>query len=462
MPPSSEKAATIDSRAIFYGDDDGSWVIRDSRLNSTTATIAGKVSPGPPIDGGARAWLFMLGAFVIEAVMWGFPLSFGIFAAHYRDLPQFRDDRSIPVIGTLATGIPFLGAPFITPLMGRWHNYRRQMIWAGWLTCAGSLLAASFATKPWHLVVTQGVAYGLGFLVLYYSLLSMLNEWWVKRRGLAYGVIFAAAGISGVGLPYLIQVLLHRFGFANTLRAYAVAILALVGPILPLCAGRITERDPQPSTPLDWETIKNPLFWAFSFANLFQGLAFYLPGIYLPSFAQALALTPSQGALLLCFLNGSQVAGQVLVGWASDWVNVVTLLMVTTLFPAILAGVLWYLASRFEHMVIFSLLFGLLAGGFSVLWPRFISLLSDEPTTSLWLYGLLAFQRGLGSVSSGPLSAGLLKLEIIKGSTNPADSYKVLILFVSICLFISAFGGVAYFFPQRKDSQASVRAESPL
>jgi MFS family permease len=158
------------------------------------------------------------------------------------------------------------------------------MIWGGWIACILSLFAASFATKVWHLIVTQGVAYGVGFLVLYYALLSMLNEWFVKRRGLAYGVLFAAAGISGTGLPFLIQVLLQKYGFAATLRGYAIILFVLIGPTLPLCRGRFSSSSKdKPCRKVEWAILKNPIFWAFSFSNLFQGLAFYLPGIYLPS-----------------------------------------------------------------------------------------------------------------------------------------------------------------------------------
>jgi hypothetical protein len=47
----------------------------------------------------------------------------------------------------------------------------------------------SFATQLWHLIVTQGLLYGLGFLCIYYPMLSMLNEWFHKRRGTAYGIM---------------------------------------------------------------------------------------------------------------------------------------------------------------------------------------------------------------------------------------------------------------------------------
>ncbi|KAK6210006.1 monocarboxylate transporter [Colletotrichum tabaci] len=33
----------------------------------------------PPTDKGAAAWKFLLSSFVIEALLWGFPLTFGVF-----------------------------------------------------------------------------------------------------------------------------------------------------------------------------------------------------------------------------------------------------------------------------------------------------------------------------------------------------------------------------------------------
>jgi hypothetical protein len=63
------------------------------------------------------------------------------------------------------------------------------MICLGLITDCLALALASFATQVWHIIVTQGALYGLGFLLLYYPLLSILNEWFVANRGLAYGFL---------------------------------------------------------------------------------------------------------------------------------------------------------------------------------------------------------------------------------------------------------------------------------
>jgi hypothetical protein len=63
------------------------------------------------------------------------------------------------------------------------------MICLGLVLDCLALVAASFATHAWHVILTQGAMYGLGFLLLYYPLLSLLNDWFVENRGLAYGLL---------------------------------------------------------------------------------------------------------------------------------------------------------------------------------------------------------------------------------------------------------------------------------
>jgi hypothetical protein len=158
------------------------------------------------------------------------------------------------------------------------------MVWFGCMTCLVSLILASFATKVWHLIVTQGALFGVGFLVLYYPVLSMLQEWFVERRGLAFGIIFGATGVAGAALPFLIQHLLQKYGFAATLRYYAVGAGILLGATLPFCHGRYPIRKAKPiDWWLYWSLARNPIFLIFWVANLFQGVAFFLPGFNLPS-----------------------------------------------------------------------------------------------------------------------------------------------------------------------------------
>jgi MFS family permease len=77
----------------------------------------------------------------------------------------------------------------------------------------------------WQLILTQGVFYGIGSGFLYLTALSYVNEWFVRRRGLAYGVIFGGAGASGLLLPLLFEGLLTAYDYRVALRTWAVIMV---------------------------------------------------------------------------------------------------------------------------------------------------------------------------------------------------------------------------------------------
>ncbi|KAG4423573.1 hypothetical protein IFR04_003255 [Cadophora malorum] len=217
----------------------------------------------PPVDGGRQAWAFMIGAFMIEGLMWGFPLTFGVFQSYYQNNNTFTNNRYLSLVGTLTTAISYLGTPLIAFFTIKYPTYQKYMIWGGWLVCSLALVASSFATQVWHLIVAQGFLYGFGFLIIYYPLLNMLNGWFILRRGLAYGTLFGSAGICGLGLPFMIEKMLKQYGYATTLRAYGVAILVLVGPTLPLVRGRLIRQiDNGIENKINPAVFKKPMFFA--------------------------------------------------------------------------------------------------------------------------------------------------------------------------------------------------------
>lgn len=56
----------------------------------------------PPVDSGKDAYLFLLAAFIVEALVWGFCFSFGLFQEYYSKHEPFAGQSNIAVIGTCA------------------------------------------------------------------------------------------------------------------------------------------------------------------------------------------------------------------------------------------------------------------------------------------------------------------------------------------------------------------------
>lgn len=366
----------------------------------------------------------------------GFPVTFGVFQKYYTSHPQFEGNSNVAIIGTVSTSIYFIGAPIATPIVARFHRYQRLMCITGWAICVVSLIAASFCDSVNGLIGTQGVLYGFGFTMIYFPVLRMINEWFVARRGLAYGVLFGGGGLSGAGLPFLLELLLSKYGYRTTLRAVAVAMFVLVAPFLHLLKGRVPPASHGAIRAVDFSFLRQPLFWCFALSNLFQGFAYYIPSLYLPSYAASIGLSGTMGALLLAAHNVATGFGMFGFGWLSDRTSNVLLLVFASSFMASVASfVIWGFANSLAVLIVFALVFGLFAGAFPVFWAKFGAVLSDDPQP---VYSMMAFGKGIGNLATGPITAGLLTRPVSSG--YGMGRYESLILFLGSFMLCSSLG----------------------
>lgn len=424
----------------------------DLERDSGSVSFPNQASCLPPIDRGLAAWRLLLVAFVFEALLWGFPLSFGVFQAYYSNLPEFKDNHYISVVGTTASGIAYLGAPLVTPLIRRWARYRTQMILVGWPLCIAGLVAGSFADQLNTLILTQGIMYGVGFLIFYYPILTMVDEFWVRRRGMAYGLLCSASGASGAVMPLVLQALLRRYGYRTTLRAIAVMLVALTGPLIPLLKGRTRHEQQHSVSPrTDWSFFKKPLFWTYSVSNLLMGFGYFFPSLYIPSYASLIGLSVTKGALLLALMSLSQVAGQFTFGYLSDKkLSLNALISVSLSVAAISTFGIWGVARSLTPLIFFVLLYGFFGAGYTAMWARMVIKISDEPSASQAMFSFFCFGKGVGNVLAGPISAGLLKLSTdTRGYGYGYGTYKSIVIFTGVCLLLSAGSLISIIRPKK-------------
>jgi MFS family permease len=145
---------------------------------------------------------------------------------------------------------------------------------------------------------------------------------------------------------------------------------------------------------LNFGFMKNPAFLSVAVTNFLQGLAFFIPSIYLPTYAADLQIPPVQSTLLLSFLNLSNTLGQAFVGALSDRLGSTIPFFLSALIGGLSVCLIWGLSKTFVPLVVFSFVYGLSAGGYSVLYPKFAwEVAADDPHTQLVLVGFLYFER---------------------------------------------------------------------
>ncbi|KAL3490190.1 MFS general substrate transporter [Aspergillus germanicus] len=363
-----------------------------------------------PTDRGRHAWTVLIAGVVFEALFWGFPMSFGVFQNYYSNIPEFqKNSDNIPLIGTLAQALYYLGAPIAAILTKKFPKRQRLQIWIGWPLCVLGLLAASFTSSVNGLIGTQGLLYGIGFVTLSYPIISMVNEWFVARKGMAFGLISASSGVTGAGMPFIIEALLNKYGHKTTLRACAVGLAILTAPLIPLFKGRLPPSESATLARSDWAFIKRPLFWIYGLAILIQGMGFFFPSVFLPSYAASLDLPSVQGALLLAIMSIAQVAGQFAFGYLSDKTLPVSILATSCCVMAAAAALIfWGLAKSLAFLILFSLLYGFFGFGFGTMRVAMGRAVSDDPSTIFATYAIFVFLQGVGNVLVSPISAALI------------------------------------------------------
>lgn len=109
----------------------------------------------------------------------------------------------------------------------RWPRFCRQSPFYGLVIVVIALILSSYATRVWHLVLTQGILYAVGSGLLYYPVYIYIDQWFVRRKGFAYGVMWAGSGCGGLAGPLIINWGLNNYGLATFLRGWAIALVSL-------------------------------------------------------------------------------------------------------------------------------------------------------------------------------------------------------------------------------------------
>ncbi|KIO32296.1 hypothetical protein M407DRAFT_57001, partial [Tulasnella calospora MUT 4182] len=364
-------------------------------------------------DRGFHAYAFLASAWMLELLVWSFPFSYGVFLNYYTTVLFPPDDPQLnllPLVGTLSSGIIYMASLLVLPFILKYPGQKRNISYLGLVLCVVGLLGSGFATRPVHLVATQGIVYSIGATMMFFPVCTYLMEWFSVKRGLANGILFTGTGLGGIIVPFGAEILLNRYG-QRTAFIVLVWLFRLASPAFVYAKPRLPVAQISAANVVDTSFLKNRVFWIFIIANIFQAFANFLPGIYLPSFANDLKLSTTSGTLALALMNATSMPGLVLIGGMSDKLDLRLSISLSTVGSALAIFLVWGFTAKLAPLLVFACIYGFFSGGFSVLWPKFIGVISISLSRSSQFYlpTDLSAGRGLGNVLSGPLSTTLLK-----------------------------------------------------
>lgn len=149
------------------------------------------------------------------------------------------------------------------------------------------------------------------------------------------------------------------------LRAWAVVVVVLTAPLLYYVRPRLPVSATTRVRRFDLSFVRTSSFWVLQAGNILESLGYFIPGIYLPSYARTLGLSSISGTLTVALFNTTSVFGAIILGTLIDNLHVTTVILISGLGATMSVFLLWGLAVSLPLLCIFSLIYGLFAGGFT-------------------------------------------------------------------------------------------------
>lgn len=224
-----------------------------SRL--TTRSIR---EPGPPPDGGSKAWTQVAMGFIVIMTTWGYVNSFGSFQTYYTStLPQSAS--TISWIGSVQVWLTFFVGAFSGRLLDA--GLFVPTFFVGAVLQVLGIFLMSISTKYWHLMLTQGVLTGIGGGIFFCPSMGLMATYFSKRRGLALGLASTGNSVGGIIYPVIVRQLLPKLGFGWTARVLGFVNLGCLALVLAFMRPRLPPRAAGPV--IDFRAFREPVYLSF-------------------------------------------------------------------------------------------------------------------------------------------------------------------------------------------------------
>jgi MFS family permease len=223
-------------------------------------------------------------------------------------------------------------SPIAGSLIQRFRLRNLMLVGCGLL--GGALIVHSQTSTPWIVYASRTVMGVSLCLVGVLPSIVLVSNWFVRRRGVALGILLTGTSIGGFVIPLIATPLITAYGWRTAMLILSFIIWLLLVPAVvflvkdrPQEMGLLPDGEPVPidvpapvavSGMTLSEALRTPIFWI---------LALCAAAVFYPIFvttqqyifqATKIGLTPQQASFSLSALFAVSVAGKFLFGWLSD------------------------------------------------------------------------------------------------------------------------------------------------
>jgi MFS family permease len=376
------------------------------------------------VPDGGRGWYGVLGAFLSHVVGLGSLYSFGVLFPKIVEEFDRGQGATAWTIG-VGTAVMLFAARPAGRSVDRFGP--RVVVRVGAAVIAAGFLIASVAPSLPIVILAFGALVGPGMAVGFVPGVTVVSQWFDRRRGLALGIAVSGSGVGTFIMAPLVDFLVRTGGWRSAMRWLAliifgvlmiVSLILVPGPGKQAAPGKLHLRS---------------LFAIGAFRRIYlghalSGFAFMVPFVYLVPFAVEKGIDTRTAAWLLAIMGISGVAGRVVLGTIGDRYGAVATITATTAGMAV-GHLFWTGGSALSWLIVVAVVYGWFAGAYAAL----------VPAVAAQYLGLEDFASVIGGIYGAAGTGMLLAPPLVGWIFDSTDSYTLGIL-LSLAFLVAATG----------------------
>ncbi|KAH9925769.1 major facilitator superfamily domain-containing protein [Fomitopsis serialis] len=392
-------------------------------LAQQPAALSASAAP----DGGARAWLQVLGGFFILFNSWGIFNTYGAFQTYYeQELFPSSSASAISWIGSIQGFLLLLVGSLTGPIFDM--GYTRVLMIVGSFLMVFSLMMTSLSTQYYEVracckaercnnlrmcplpqaFLALGVTFGLGSGCVFVPGVAIVSTYFNKRRGLAVGITTSGSSIGSVVYLSVFHQLQPRIGFPWTVRVMGFIVLATSAVSIAVMQRRIAPSGRRRL--FDAKAFAELPYTLFCIGNAISFMGTYIPFFEAPAFAAArTSASPTLAFYFLAILSAASTLGRLLPNFLADKTGPLTMLAGCATATGILA-LSWLAVHTVGGFVVFCVLYGLFSGSLVSLPPAAVASLTDDHSRLGARLGMAFALAGFGLLIGNPVAGVLVDL----------------------------------------------------
>ncbi|KAJ5777674.1 MFS transporter asaE [Penicillium odoratum] len=398
-------------------------------LEKSDVPAAGPPGPGPPPDGGLQAWLTVLGGFCGLFVSFGWINCIGVFQTYYETHQlSGMSPSTVAWITSLETFVMFFAGPVFGSLFDNFGP--RWILLGGTFLHVFGLMMTSLSTEYYQFILAQGICSPLGASAIFNACVNSVSTWFGKRRAFALGIMASGSSLGGVIFPIMVSHLIPQVDFPWAMRICAFLILFMLGIANLTLKSRLSHKR-KPVNLLDFVRPLKELKFVVTVAGCFCFFwGMFLPFTFVITQAERYGMSSNLSQYLIPILNAASIFGRTLPGYLADRLGRYNVMIVFSYLSGILVLALWLPSRSNAPAIVFSALYGFGSGAFVSLAPALIAQISDLREVGIrngTCFSIISFAALTGTPIGGALVPNVLK-----------DSYTRLQIFAGVVMVAGA------------------------